>query len=386
MCESWSWKRGVRALPAMLGDETFRDERAESVGINFAPRPYLVLLQVVFVFVLSAPVSLPHAGNIHWGLITMSALLVLMLLTIPRNYLTSSLVISLLIVSNLALFLGFHQNIQGSALWAMSCSILLIGTSSYGSSVLVVASLGALVIAAYSLSLFMTSSPSLDHLAALAAMLVLTIIQAGRVRIADKEFHHLVKTDELVRRQSRCDSLTGLPNRIQFMEHLQHSIDWKKRNPRFIFAVLFIDLDGFKPINDTLGHEAGDKVLRNVSKRLQASLRKGDVAARYGGDEFTLLINNIVNDEIDSVCVAERVLAMIKKPMDVGELVTVGASIGIAMSTNMSKGPDEFIRDADAAMYRAKALGKNCCVVSKRSPDDTFHEVNERARSLSVTG
>ena len=143
-------------------------------------------------------------------------------------------------------------------------------------------------------------------------------------------------------------------------------MQYGQHNPRFRYAILFVDLDGFKPINDRLGHQAGDAVLRHTAKLFQSCLRQGDVVGRYGGDEFTFLLNQ-VHDESDATSIAERILTKLQAPINVGEPVHVGASIGIAFRTNMNETAEELIRDADQAMYRAKAQGKNCYVISAQA-------------------
>jgi len=145
-------------------------------------------------------------------------------------------------------------------------------------------------------------------------------------------------------------------------------VQYVNYNPSFRFAIMFVDLDGFKPINDRLGHKAGDVVLRHVARLFQSCLREGDVVGRYGGDEFIFLLNQ-VNHPSDVTEVAERVLARLKAPVDVGQPVTVGASIGIAFHSNMNETGEELIRDADHAMYRAKAQGKNRYVISDHKVD-----------------
>jgi diguanylate cyclase (GGDEF)-like protein len=177
------------------------------------------------------------------------------------------------------------------------------------------------------------------------------------------------------------DVLTGLPNRQAFLQHVWGAIHWRRRNPTGQFAVLFIDLDNFKPINDHLGHQAGDTVLQRVAKRLQARLKATDVAARYGGDEFVLLLQQ-VQSQADVARVAERLVLAIQEPIDVGQLVSVGASIGIALSTNVYAAPEDLIKDADAAMYRAKAHGKNHYVFSEQSEDASPVELKARLRRL----
>jgi diguanylate cyclase (GGDEF)-like protein len=155
---------------------------------------------------------------------------------------------------------------------------------------------------------------------------------------------------------------------VPFLQHVWRSIRWRRLNPGSQFAVLFLDLDNFKPINAHLGHKAGDTVLQRIAKRLQARLKSADVAARYGGDEFVLLLNQ-VHGHADVRRVADRLVAAIQEPINVGQLVSVGASIGIAMSTNVHAAPEDLIKDADAAMYRAKSKGKNHCVFSEQAED-----------------
>src|SRR4029078_2862076 len=149
---------------------------------------------------------------------------------------------------------------------------------------------------------------------------------------------------------------------------LTRVVQYTNHNPSFRFALLFVDLDGFKPINDRLGHKAGDAVLRQVAKIFDSCLRQGDVVGRYGGDEFIFLLNHIAHPS-EVTQLAERILAKLQSTLNVGEPVTVGASIGIAFNTNMGETVEELIRDADQAMYRAKAQGKNRYVLCHPSQD-----------------
>jgi diguanylate cyclase (GGDEF)-like protein/PAS domain S-box-containing protein len=151
------------------------------------------------------------------------------------------------------------------------------------------------------------------------------------------------------------DALTGLPNRILFMERLQHALRRQQRGSRF--AVLFLDLNRFKIVNDSLGHPVGDQLLQTVAQRLQTCVRSEDSVARFGGDEFALLLEQI-EDAADAVHVAERVRAALSEPMLLGEHeVFTGVSIGIALSSQAYDQPEEVLRNADMAMYRAKASG-----------------------------
>jgi diguanylate cyclase (GGDEF)-like protein len=154
------------------------------------------------------------------------------------------------------------------------------------------------------------------------------------------------------------DALTGLPNRTLFLDRLEQSLRRaRRRGPGSGAAVLFLDLDRFKVVNDSLGHQAGDELLRAVAHRLDGALRPGDTVARLGGDEFTVLLEDMT-DPREATVVAERVLGTLAAPFEIaGRELFLSGSIGIALG-----GPDvvpgELIRDADVAMYRAKAGGK----------------------------
>jgi diguanylate cyclase (GGDEF)-like protein/PAS domain S-box-containing protein len=165
------------------------------------------------------------------------------------------------------------------------------------------------------------------------------------------------------------DPLTNLPNRLLFLDRLGRLMRHSKRHPERLFAVLFLDLDGFKTINDSMGHFIGDQLLLGVSKRLENSLRQTDTVARLtqptftlarmGGDEFTVLLDDI-KDPGDANRAADRIMKHLSAPFVVGEKeVFTSASIGIALSNPSYQQPEELMRDADTAMYRAKSLGKS---------------------------
>jgi diguanylate cyclase (GGDEF)-like protein/PAS domain S-box-containing protein len=159
---------------------------------------------------------------------------------------------------------------------------------------------------------------------------------------------------ERLTRQAFQDTLTGLANRARFQERLEDAL----RQRDHTVGLLFIDLDRFKVINDSLGHDAGDQLLREVAERLTACLREGDTLARLGGDEFTVLLPDISGPEV-AVAVAERIIGHLKAPFDLpGQSVVVGASVGIATGVASRERPDTLLRDADAAMYEAKARGR----------------------------
>jgi diguanylate cyclase (GGDEF)-like protein/PAS domain S-box-containing protein len=164
--------------------------------------------------------------------------------------------------------------------------------------------------------------------------------------------------EEQLRHDALHDALTGLPNRMFFMERLAHAILRSKRRDDFQFAVLFIDLDRFKVINDSLGHHVGDELLRTVAGRLQRSLRTEDTVARFGGDEFAILLEDtgVVDD---ASRVAERIQAELAAPVNLsGFEVFTSGSIGIALSSSAYERPEYLLRNADMAMYRAKTSGQ----------------------------
>jgi diguanylate cyclase (GGDEF)-like protein len=159
------------------------------------------------------------------------------------------------------------------------------------------------------------------------------------------------------------DALTGLPNRALFLDRLQHVIESGKRHPEQVYAVLFLDLDRFKVVNDTLGHLVGDHLLVAVAERLADCLRPGDTVARLGGDEFGILLERIGGTE-DALQVADRIQKALAKVVEVdGHELFVTASIGVALRSDRYQRPEQVLRDADIAMYQAKMKGKACAEI-----------------------
>jgi diguanylate cyclase (GGDEF)-like protein/PAS domain S-box-containing protein len=154
------------------------------------------------------------------------------------------------------------------------------------------------------------------------------------------------------------DALTGLPNRALMIDHLKLAIARNKRKSDLTFAVLFLDLDRFKVVNDSLGHMIGDQLLIGIARRLEGCVRPGDTVARVGGDEFTILLEDLT-DVREAVSVAERIQEDLKLPFNLsGRDVFTTVSVGIAPGSVSYNHPDEILRDADTAMYRSKSLGK----------------------------
>jgi diguanylate cyclase (GGDEF)-like protein/PAS domain S-box-containing protein len=157
--------------------------------------------------------------------------------------------------------------------------------------------------------------------------------------------------------QATHDDLTRLPNRAQFVEELTQRL---RIAPVGSTAVLFLDLDNFKVVNDSLGHAVGDQLLRGMSQRLSALLRDGDMLSRFGGDEFVVMLTNYTGDD-NPLTTAERLRREVGRPLTIeGTELYVSCSIGIAVADRLAATADELLRDADAAMYRAKARGRDC--------------------------
>ncbi|MGG6294866.1 EAL domain-containing protein [Leptolyngbya sp. AN02str] len=172
-----------------------------------------------------------------------------------------------------------------------------------------------------------------------------------------------VRIQEQLQYDAVHDLLTGLPNRTLLLERLNLALERLDQNARFLFAVLFVDLDRFKMINDSLGHLAGDQLLLMVAAKLKAAIRPTDLAARLGGDEFVILLEDVENPQ-DVFRVSDRILECLRSPVELGtHEVVMSASIGIVMGTSAYKSSLDLLRDADIAMYSAKEKGKDCYAI-----------------------
>jgi len=164
--------------------------------------------------------------------------------------------------------------------------------------------------------------------------------------------------EERLLHEALHDALTGLPNRILLNERLERAIIRHQRDNQRLFAVLYLDLDNFKVVNDSLGHNMGDKLLVEIATRMNACVREVDTIARFGGDEFIFILEDMENLQISIQC-AQRIQNALKKRLDLdGHEVFISASIGIVLSSNIYKNPNEYLRDADIAMYHAKASNR----------------------------
>lgn len=224
------------------------------------------------------------------------------------------------------------------------------------------------------------SENELSLVRAITDQCAIAIHQAELYQSVQNELKERKKMEDQLRHDAFHDTLTGLPNRALFLDRLSHALHLSRRRSHLIanhnydensshsvdsnylpeqFAVLFLDLDRFKMINDSLGHLAGDKLLKCVAKRLIECLRTGDTVARLGGDEFVMLLED-VTDVSDVIEVAQRIQKSLKTPIVIdSNEIFVSTSIGIALNSDEYSQPDQLLRDADIAMYRAKEQGRD---------------------------
>lgn len=203
-------------------------------------------------------------------------------------------------------------------------------------------------------------------------LLLVRPLRADAHRLADlneelsAEVGARVELEQRLTRQALHDPLTGLPNRAFFLQELERTLARQQRRPQQRCTVLFIDINRFKPVNDRFGHAAGDQLLVEVARRLEGTVRPGDIVARLGGDEFTVLLDNL-EEAGHAAKVAERILEQLRQPFSVDEpqagggvqrhTVHISASIGIAGGEATYERAEALLHDADIAMYGAKAKG-----------------------------
>lgn len=229
------------------------------------------------------------------------------------------------------------------------------------------------------------------------AMAIMAAMFAGMILIAAKRFnltmresllirHEQQLAKEIIEHQAFYDSLTGLPNRRLLSEKLKQEINRSIRH-KHIGAVLFLDLDHFKMVNDSLGHAVGDELLQQVAQRIKQRLRDEDTTARLGGDEFIILISDAGDELSDGTknvrAFAEQVLCLFEQPFDVhGHTINITASIGIALFPLAETTPDELLQKSDVAMYEAKDAGRNKMRLFLPEMQQTLHNQREIEKGL----
>jgi diguanylate cyclase (GGDEF)-like protein len=178
------------------------------------------------------------------------------------------------------------------------------------------------------------------------------------------------RMEHKLKHEALHDTLTGLPNRSHLLGRMGHALARFRQDPRQLFAVLFLDLDRFKVVNDSVGHLVGDELLKEAARRIGRCVRDPDMVARLGGDEFAIVLD-FIHTADDAVAVADRVIASLAEPMRIaGKELYTSASIGIALVDARYRSPEELLRDADVAMYRAKATGRQRYAIF----DEQLHE------------
>jgi diguanylate cyclase (GGDEF)-like protein len=202
---------------------------------------------------------------------------------------------------------------------------------------------------------FFPSESVLFDLFKAGAFLLLSAVMVYSLLVKESARRDAVEAD--LRALSICDPLTGLLNRACFMENLEKSVAWAARERKNV-GVAFIDLDGFKAVNDQLGHQAGDLLLMEIGRRITRVVRTSDSAARFGGDEFVVLVQGERTRGMRRL--AERLTSVLREPFSVmGTDVTVTASVGLAFYPAHGKEGAQIVHAADMAMYQVKAAGKN---------------------------
>ena len=201
-------------------------------------------------------------------------------------------------------------------------------------------------------------------LVVLTAGLIITIFVVIYLVLASRNARQIEFANQRVLELARIDNLTGLPNRAVFLEQLEAAVHARVRGRGGAFSVLMLDLDRFKNVNDSLGHAAGDALLREVASRLRSALRSTDLLARLGGDEFAIIQSSCGNQRQGSIDLAARICKSIAEPFLLpGRQVEVGTSIGIAMVPEHGSEREQLLKKADLALYRSKSAGRNCFTI-----------------------
>jgi diguanylate cyclase (GGDEF)-like protein len=218
----------------------------------------------------------------------------------------------------------------------------------------------------------------------LVAGLIVTSFVVGYLGLASRNSRQLALVNQRVLELAQLDALTGLPNRAFFLDRLQQ-VESHERQYDGSYSVIMIDLDRFKNVNDSLGHAAGDALLRQVANRLRSAIRETDVVARLGGDEFAIIQAGCPDQKSSALDLATRISMLIAEPFQLpNHQVEVGTSIGIAMSPEHGSDPQELLKKADLAMYRSKSTGRNYLTLYDDAMSAELEARNTLERDLRV--
>ncbi len=289
----------------------------------------------------------PH-GTI--GLLLFSTALLLVILsirnkTIPHDWLVSALALADTALAATALYL---TNGQSNSLFLLYFVVMLIAISS--PTLPLACGMSAFLIGTYGIELYLWELYDERHLLLLPILLSMASFCAYSSETTRKELVRL----KAKRNKEQLDPLTQLPNRKRFFKELRAVLGEGAPHHSPLLAVLFVDLDNFKPVNDTFGHHVGDQLLIAVANRITACLRNEDVVSRYGGDEFTLMLRNLQTTE-EAHHAVSRIISSFKQPFHIaGNDIRVGASVGMALQRSPYDSAEDLVRRADHAMYRMK--------------------------------
>ena len=326
---------------------------------------------------------------------------------IIQNEKLKSLIFTLLFSSVLVFIVIRYYHLMGAAVWTISMFLIMLAMVRLKKSMLILISLTTLLIQIYIwYEAFPLQMGKIYYAGQTCTFLILAIstfyvhkINTNRCYQINKQFHEVTKINEEITSLNKeiklsenkvkylayHDHLTGLPNRLFLSEQLNHAISLASRTEKMI-ATMFLDLDDFKMINDTMGHDIGDELLVEVSKRLVSILRKCDTVARIGGDEFIMVIENVENIDYIKI-ISEKIIECFNKPFRFNDQECfVTTSLGVAIYPVDGENAEVLIKNADISMYKAKGNGKNkyvlCTPVMKTTIIETMKMTNFLHRAL----
>lgn len=336
-----------------------RTERAQSIARLVIAAAFLVYLVLRSLLAPADPVW-PHAIRIAIGYLATAALIFVSIQLRPAPSLLRRGASVPLDIGALSAFL-YLLGAEAAFAYPLYLWIIVGNGLRFGLPYLFYALAVGLAgfVATMALSPYWHTQPSLAF-GLLAGLVILPLFYAGLLRELESANRQLARQVGEIVYTATHDGLTGLANRVLLHDHLNLAVEQaRRRNARV--AVMFLDLDAFKEINDRLGHHAGDELLRQVALRLTEQLRRADTIARYGGDEFVVLFDSLQNDA-DTAAATERLVSVFDAPFLIAGIAQrVTGSIGMALFPFDGADADALLRNADRAMYHAKETGRNRC-------------------------